>query len=154
MTNETRWELPPIEIFASKKEYIENSMVNWKITTDISTGKNYYYNELTGESSWTDPCIDSKGFSTPTRSNTTTILWNRHVDENTGNFYYYNILTKESTWEYPKQVEENQSVECWMQCVDNSTNETYFENIVTKVTQWEYPIKNNEFNNDDGNNKI
>ena len=148
MTNETRWELPPMEI----EQSTDKSSLNWITATDTS-GKKYYYNELTGESTWNDPFIQSE--ITPTlytKSIHSNVMWIRYIDESSGKFYYFNKFSKESTWDYPKfdEEEENQTnTDCWMQCIDKSTNKTYYENVVTKITQWDDPFIE-PFNNDNG----
>ena len=60
---------------------------SWKQGSDIS-GKNYYYNYVTGESSWVPPeNWQSKVLD----------LWVRNVDERL-NVYYYNMKSGESRW--------------------------------------------------------
>lgn len=59
----------------------------WKQGSD-ATGKNYYYNYVTGESSWDPP----ENWVMKESDN-----WVRNVDDR-GNVYYYNQKTAESRW--------------------------------------------------------
>lgn len=59
----------------------------WKQGSD-ATGKNYYYNYVTGESSWDPP----ENWDMKESEN-----WVRNVDDR-GNVYYYNQKTSESRW--------------------------------------------------------
>ena len=61
---------------------------SWKQGSDIN-GKNYYYNYVTGESSWEVP----EGFKVPVAID----QWLRQLDDR-GNVYYYNMKTQESAW--------------------------------------------------------
>ena len=61
---------------------------SWKQGSDV-TGKNYYYNYVTGESSWDPP----EGWKVPKAIK----KWMRQVDDR-ANIYYYNMETQESAW--------------------------------------------------------
>jgi hypothetical protein len=60
---------------------------SWKQGSD-ATGRNYYYNYVTGESRWTPP----EDWNVKPADQ-----WVRNVDER-GNVYYYNIKTGKSRW--------------------------------------------------------
>jgi hypothetical protein len=60
---------------------------SWKQGSDIS-GKNYYYNYVTGETSWETP----EHFKAPAVD-----TWLRQKDDR-NNIYYYNMFTGESSW--------------------------------------------------------
>ena len=69
----------------------ENNQEEWTISYD-ENGNEYYYNNDTGESSWTKPTtLDSE--------------WTTSYDEN-GNEYYVNNITGESRWTLPNSVQE------------------------------------------------
>lgn len=61
---------------------------SWKQGAD-TTGKNYYYNYVTGESMWTAP----EGWKTPVAVD----KWIRQLDSR-GCVYYYNMQSEESSW--------------------------------------------------------
>jgi len=60
---------------------------SWKQGSDV-TGRNYYYNYVTGETSWDPP----DHYKAPVKD-----TWLRQQDEK-GNVYYYNMFTGESSW--------------------------------------------------------
>ena len=60
----------------------------WRQGSDAD-GKNYYYNYITGESSWTPP----PGW----KPDDPELCWVRNTDER-GQVYYYNMVTNESRW--------------------------------------------------------
>jgi len=75
-----------------KKRTDENMLAtiraSWKQGSDI-TGKNYYYNYVTGESTWDPP----DGWKVVKAIN----KWMRQMDDR-ANIYYYNMETQESAW--------------------------------------------------------
>ena len=69
----------------------------WRGTTDAH-GTKYYYNETTGETSWTDPSAAS-GSGAP-QGSTMDQAWQELKDE-LGNTYYFNSDTQETSWTLP-----------------------------------------------------
>lgn len=69
---------------------------NWKTATDPKTGRVYYYNEITKETSW-----DKEGIS-KLKSGDLPPNWKTVTDPKTGSLYYYNEITNETTWDKPK----------------------------------------------------
>lgn len=65
----------------------------WIEVQDPGTGKTYYYNQSTEETSWEKPTSGSAGQLTEG--------WAEVVDPNTGNIYYYNSSTNETSWTKP-----------------------------------------------------
>lgn len=67
---------------------------SWKQGADALTGKNYFYNYVTGETSWEPP----DDWKAPVSD-----IWMRQIDEK-GNVYYYNMKTQESQWLPPCNI--------------------------------------------------
>ena len=65
-------------------------MSEWTEAADPETGKQYWYNEDTGQASWSDP------------------NWQQAFDEESGNWYWFHNLTQDSSWETPDGVDEDE----------------------------------------------
>eukprot|EP01084_Bolivina_argentea_P073771 133855_1 len=68
---------------------------DWIEVTDSVSGKIYYANMKTRETSWTLPTINQ---------NNSTPKWRKAHDPNTDKDYWYHIDTKETTWIMPNEV--------------------------------------------------
>ena len=73
------WEEPPRQIPPSSQQ-VSKPPKKWARLQDPSTGRPYFYNESTGESSWTCPLS----------------AWAEAVDPASGRTYFYNSATKET----------------------------------------------------------
>eukprot|EP00966_Prymnesium_polylepis_P149948 3463848-Prymnesium_polylepis.1 len=62
----------------------------WLVAVDETTGEKYYYNALTGDSSWERPAPPPP-----------TDRWVEEVDPRSGRTYYVNASTNERTWTKP-----------------------------------------------------
>lgn len=110
------------------EEEVRRSEENMKATIDASwkqgsdaTGRNYYYNYVTGESRWTPP--DEWKIKPADQ-------WVRNVDER-GNVYYYNIKTGKSRWLPPCSVcgkkAEKFCLECGVSYCDKHFTSVHIE---------------------------
>ena len=61
---------------------------SWKQGSDV-TGRNYFYNYVTGETQWEPP----ETWKAPVKD-----TWLRQTDPERGSIYYYNMFTGESSW--------------------------------------------------------
>jgi hypothetical protein len=148
-TGETQWEKP--EDFHEKSALSEEppeddyddkvqspSKGNWTHHLD-DEGREYYYNENSGETQWERPddFIDEE--TSPDRP---VSRWTKHQDED-GREYFYNRETGETQWEQPDDFDEEQesttkSSEKWQKHTDEEGRE-FFYNELTGETQWEKP---------------
>lgn len=67
-------------------------------------GRNYYYNNVTKQSSWDKP----DDLKTPIEKLIAACPWKEHRLEN-GKRYYHNAATKESKWEPPEEFIDMQN---------------------------------------------
>ena len=65
---------------------------NWVIKMDPVSGKQYYVNRLTRESTWTKP---------PELDDALPESWEMKMDPGSGCAYYVNTLDGTTTWERP-----------------------------------------------------
>jgi len=76
----------------------------WEQATDPLSGKTYFYNRSTGETSWTAPTTPNKeeaaAQSTPA-SGGLPAGWEQATDPSSGKFYFYNRSTGETSWAAP-----------------------------------------------------
>jgi len=138
----------------------------WVETEDPSSGRIYFYNSLTQETSWDRPVAvndignselepvddDEDSNSGEEAQETEAIVagaeddplgdgWTEVTDPNTGNIYYYNQLTHETSWEKPSPAQSTDSTGGWSEVVDPSSGRTYYYNAVTNETSWTKPNK-------------
>ncbi|KTG41447.1 hypothetical protein cypCar_00019244 [Cyprinus carpio] len=88
----------------------------WQVHTDHNSGKEYYYNPETGQSSWSDPRSPPAGagmepvtfpipVSTPSSAHSQGSDWEQLLDETTGRHYYYNHILKQTSWTAPEPLQ-------------------------------------------------
>ena len=100
---------------------------DWVESVDKATGKVYYANTKTKETSW----------KFPAELSATAGEWVEKQDAKTGKTYYYNPATRETSWKKPASTADGAGD--WKKKTDSSTGKTYFYNRVTKVTRWDMP---------------
>ena len=103
---------------------------SWKQGSDVN-GRNYYYNYVTGESSWDVP----EGFKVPVAIN----KWLKQLDDRQ-NVYYYNMETQESSWLPPCTLcgdsSEKWCQECSCAYCDRCFDEYHeLESLIRKTTK-------------------
>jgi len=139
-------------------------MSSWIEAIDVDSNNKYWYNSLTGESTWSDPndinndnnnvietssSVESASASAVSAAS----YWIEAVDPTTNNIYYYNTLTGESSWDKPLELgneelnnnndndDNNNNIEepplDWIQETDEETNRTFLINPLTNLKGWE-----------------
>ena len=109
----------------------------WEQHVDPESGRPFWHNTETGETTWTDPNAKRYG------------PWVELLDPNTGNMYYVNEETGESRWETPeevrlarlaeKQTQVQKKPPTWVAQEDDSSGMVFYANRLTGETQWEKP---------------
>ncbi|XP_018093635.1 rho GTPase-activating protein 27 isoform X2 [Xenopus laevis] len=86
-----------------------STLDDWETHTDTGSGQQFYYNSLTGVTTWDSPFDqpEDQGHS-PTSLNSLSplaedSLWEKHFDEATRQFYFFNPVTGETSWDPPEE---------------------------------------------------
>ena len=146
----------------------EGSSRIWKVKTQKSSGRRYYVNSVTKETTWTNPgdaflIIASKG-AAPMKNVKQHLaqlqpesggrVWKVKVQKSSGRRYYVNKVTKETTWKNPgdrflilsaksagpsSSSSSSSQRRVWNVKVDKKSGRTYYVNTVTKKTSWKSP---------------
>ncbi|KAF1786825.1 Leucine-rich repeat domain, L domain-like [Phytophthora cactorum] len=74
----------------------------WEEAFDEVSGRAYYFNRVTGDTSWTLPGEDTAEGGASTFGNE----WQESFDEASQTVYYYNIHTGETSWTLPEDNQE------------------------------------------------
>ena len=135
-------------------------MSSWIEAIDPDSNNKYWYNSLTGESTWSDPndinndnnnVIETSSSVESASAVSAASYWIEAVDPTTNNIYYYNTLTGESSWDKPLELvneelnnnnnDDNNNIEepplDWIQETDEETNRTFLINPLTNLKGWE-----------------
>ena len=142
---------------------------DWQRFYDESTQSTYYFNESTGETSWTAPnrSYESDGYDT-TASRDTAIDydtdnagwggydtdpgygaapgsggggsdWVEHWDDQAQAKYWFNTVTHEASWTQPEEMGGGAAADEWMSYIDADTGKEYWINQLTNETSWTPP---------------
>ncbi|KAM9296537.1 rho GTPase-activating protein 27-like [Gastrophryne carolinensis] len=80
---------------------------DWETHTDQNSGQHFYYNCVTGETTWDCPFDQAEeplqSAITPTSLSPAPEDWEKLFDESSGQFYFYNPLTGETSWDLPAE---------------------------------------------------
>jgi hypothetical protein len=120
----------------------------WTPILDESSGQTYYYNTVTGETSWEAPAavtndnLQATSVSLPPG-------WTQLYDEGSGTYYYYNEHTGLTSWEVPEASPAAVVIEQptaalalpvgWTTITDPSSGQTYFYHADSGQTSWDPP---------------
>ncbi|XP_029428336.1 rho GTPase-activating protein 27 isoform X2 [Rhinatrema bivittatum] len=91
-----------------------STLEEWETHTDLGTGKLFYYNSLTGQTTWDSPFDLPEDQPDPPASPLLAYSpsprdaaeWEKHFDEVSGKFFFYHSGTGETSWEAPEREEE------------------------------------------------
>uniref|UniRef100_A0A670ZPJ0 Rho GTPase activating protein 27 n=1 Tax=Pseudonaja textilis TaxID=8673 RepID=A0A670ZPJ0_PSETE len=86
-----------------------NSLNNWEIHTDTKSGHFFYYNSVTGQTTWESPFGAPFGDSVSLshshcHSPVSSAEWSQYVDKASGQIFFYNAATGETSWEAPQET--------------------------------------------------
>jgi len=139
---------------------------DWAEVKDPRSGKTYYYNKKTKETSWTAPAVEPEPEPAEAEpepepeprpqpepeprpqpeeppSPAVDALppgWVEAKDPKSGKTYYYNKTTKETSWKKPSaSAAADELPPHWAEVKDPNSGKTYYYNKVTKETSWKRP---------------
>lgn len=94
-----------------QQRFSTSTIEDWETHTDKGSGQRFYYNCVTGETTWDSP-FDQAEETLPSPISPTSLSplpgeaeWEKHFDESSGQFYFYNLVTGETSWEPPPESE-------------------------------------------------
>eukprot|EP00945_MAST-04E_sp_MAST-4E-sp1_P006389 g6389.t1 len=106
----------------------------WVHAYDAPSDKDYYFNEITKETTWALPEGDGPW------------VWVAKHDESSNQVYYINMATHETSWTRPlppgetdEAVDPDDVPENWRLVTDVKTGRKYFVNTVSKKSSWDRP---------------
>ena len=111
------------------------SPAQWEEHVDPSSGKKFFFNPATQETSWTRPNSRAAGYpsSDPARKSDG---WTEHRDPASGKMFYFNTDTKETSWQKPSAAS---SSDPWTEHVDPDSGRKFYYNSTTKESAWMKP---------------
>lgn len=97
--------IPVIDTVAMSLSVETGQAADWSEYTDEASGATYYYNTVTGETSWDNPFVQSEepgAESSPVNeADPADVAENWMLVEDPGGNYYYNTVTQVTQWDMP-----------------------------------------------------
>ncbi|CAM4716293.1 unnamed protein product [Caretta caretta] len=88
-------------------------LADWETHTDTGSGHLFYYNSVTGETTWDSPFGCPEDGVSPAPSPSPSLVpcpavaeWGQYVDDASGQVFFYNSVTGETSWEPPPATDE------------------------------------------------
>ncbi|XP_043392513.1 rho GTPase-activating protein 27 isoform X2 [Chelonia mydas] len=88
-------------------------LADWETHTDTGSGHLFYYNSVTGETTWDSPFGCPEDGVSPAPSPSPSLVpcpavaeWDQYVDDASGQVFFYNSVTGETSWEPPPATDE------------------------------------------------
>ncbi|XP_066442989.1 rho GTPase-activating protein 27 isoform X2 [Eleutherodactylus coqui] len=94
-----------------RTSYSASTIEDWETHTDKRSGQLFYYNCVTGETTWDCPFDQTEDtLQSPISLASLSPLpgepeFEKHFDESSGQFYFYNLVTGETSWDPPPESE-------------------------------------------------
>ena len=112
---------------------------DWVENVDKKSGKKYYANLKTKETSWTYPAELAKSKD----SDNDLGDWVERTDPKSGRKYYYNPKTSQTSWTKPSPGDSGPPASSdpadWKARKDPTTGKTYYYNSKTRQSAWQKP---------------
>ncbi|CAN2389831.1 SH3 domain binding [Pristimantis euphronides] len=95
----------------TSQRYSSSTIEDWETHTDSGSGQLFYYNCVTGETTWDCPFDQAEEtLQSPISLTSLSPLpgepeWEKHFDESSRQFYFYNSVTRETSWDPPPESE-------------------------------------------------
>ncbi|XP_077169157.1 rho GTPase-activating protein 27 [Paroedura picta] len=85
-------------------------LLNWERYTDTESGHVFYYNPVTGQTTWDCPLDGFAEGGSPAHSRSSSVTfspttpaeWDQYVDQASGQVFFYNSATGETSWDAPQ----------------------------------------------------
>ncbi|CAE6966025.1 PRPF40A [Symbiodinium sp. KB8] len=110
------------------------SPAQWEEHVDPSSGKKFFFNPATQETSWTRPNSRAGYPPDPARKSDG---WTEHRDPASGKMFYFNTDTKQTSWHKPGAAS---SSDPWTEHVDPDSGRKFYYNSTTKESAWMKPV--------------